>query len=325
MCNDGPKIFYFSDGFDPDVVHQMQQQLGRPDAVICDVEGTVEDIGYPVYFVPACDMGLLVWINNVKHTELTVIDKTKYCFCWSVNRKHIDRYLVIRLIEFFGFESFRYTWSAVDQTMDCAPLIAEMQELSEPWLTPELRSHILGPAQTARRFIVPPDVPFKESNTLLEPGGIQFVNDVQHQLSRECAVYLLTESMTGTHQHYTFTEKTLWCLMNGCFPIWAGNYAQAEMAERMGLDVFSDVIDHSYQYKKTLLERCWHALHDNVKILSDLGFARELRDRHRDRLYSNMQWVREHKIKKFLDMQRNELAGIGVELDPENFRFKELL
>jgi hypothetical protein len=317
------RVFYFSDFFDLTVLSDMEEQLGKPDAVISDVEGTVEDIGYPMYFVPALCMGLLRMIDQIKNYNLSEsIDNTNYCFCWSINRKHIDRYLVIRLIEFFGFENFRYTWSAVDQRMDCAPLISEMQELSEPWLTPELRKHILHPVQTARRFIVPPDVSFKESNTLLEHGGLQFVNDVQRQLSQECAVYLLTESMTGTYQHYTFTEKTLWCLLNACFPIWAGNYAQAEMAERMGIDVFVDVIDHSYQYKKTLLERCWHALHDNINMLSDLGLVRELRKRYRDRLLQNCQWVKEQRIKKYLGSQRNELADIGIELDPHHFQFR---
>ena len=42
-----PLVFYFSDFFDPEVLSDMEEQFGRPDVVICDVEGTVEDIGYP--------------------------------------------------------------------------------------------------------------------------------------------------------------------------------------------------------------------------------------------------------------------------------------
>jgi hypothetical protein len=319
------RVFYFSDFFDPIVLSDLEEQFGKPDAVIGDVEGSVKDIGHPFYFIPALNMGLLRWIDKIKNYSLPgIIDNTNYCFCWSINRKHIDRYLVIRLIEFFGFEKFRYTWSGVDSRADCASLIVEMQEISAPWLTPELKAHILKPIQIGKSYSHPPDSHSVVSIVQLPYGGLEFVAQVQQQLSRECAVYVLTESMTDNNQHYTFSEKTLWCLLNACFPIWAGNYAQAEMAERIGIDVFSDVIDHSYQYKNTLLERCWYALHDNIKILSDLEFARELRDRHRDRLYQNQEWVRDFKVKKYLDMQRNELADIGVDLDPENFRFRVL-
>ena len=317
----GPRVFYFSDFFDPKVLSDMEQRFGIPDVVVGDVEGTVADIGYPYYFIPALDMGMLNWINEIKNFGLSVgVDDTNYCFCWSINRKNIDRYLVIRLIEFFGFEKFQYTWSGIDRRADCTPLINEMQKLSAPWLTPKLKSHILSPIQIEKRYMYPPDTHRAESIVQLPYGGLQFAAEIQQQLSRECAVHVLTESMTGNYQHYTFSEKTLWCMLNGCFPIWAGNYAQAEIAERMGIDIFADVVDHSYQYKKTLLERCWHALHDNAKILSDIEFAREMRNRHRDRLLQNRQWVQEAHIKKYLAEQQSQLSKIGVELDSENFR-----
>lgn len=307
------RVFYFSDFFDPAVLADLEEQFGNPDVVISDVEGSIKDIGHPFYFIPALSMGLLRWINKIKDYNLSeIIDNTNYCFCWSVNRKHIDRYLVIRLIEFLGFEKFRYTWSGVDRSADCTLLIDEMQKLSAPWLTTELKSHILKPIQLEKRYKHAPDARNTNSTVQLPYGGLEFAAQVQQELSQECAVYVLTESTTSNYQHYTFTEKTLWCLFNGCFPIWAGNYAQAEMAERMGIDVFHDVIDHGYQYKETLLERCWYAIYDNLQILSNLSLAQDLRETHRQRLQKNREWLLDGALESFVNRQWAELNQLGI-------------
>ena len=61
----------------------------------------------------------------------------------------------------------------------------------------------------------------------------------------------------------------------------------ADAMRGMGLDVFDDIIDHSYQYKPTLIERCYWAFANNLELLTDLQYAHNQRVAHRDRLQRN--------------------------------------
>ena len=146
LSNGGPRIFYFSDWFDPAVLSDMEQRYGKPDIVVGDVEGTVNDIGYPFYFVPSLQMGLLNFAAKpLMHQRYDDVLQTDFCFCWSINRKHIDRHIMIKLIEFFDLGPYNFTWSGVDKRMDMQPVIDEMDQSTFPWLTPELLNHLLAP------------------------------------------------------------------------------------------------------------------------------------------------------------------------------------
>lgn len=310
-----PRVFYFSDWFDPAVVHDMQQQFGKPDAVVSDVEGTITDIGLAFYFVPALHMGLLEFAAKpLLHQWYGDVLQTDFCFCWSVNRKHIDRHIVIKLIEFFNLGPYNFTWSGVDRNMNMQPVIDEMNHVHFAWLTPELRGHLLAPINHDARWISEPDVDATAISTSRRHHGsvLSRWQHVEKYTASPAAVYLLTESTTKIYAHYTFSERSAFCLLAGCFPIWAGNYGQAEMAERMGIDVFPDVINHEYQYKKTLIERCWHAIHDNLEILSNLSLARDMRETHKSRLNKNREWLLKGGLESFVNRQWTELAQLGI-------------
>ena len=75
-----------------------------------------------------------------------------------------------------------------------------------------------------------------------------------------------------------------------------------------GFDVFSDVIDHSYQYYNTALERCYHAIHDNIDILIDVDRAKELRKRHWHRLQRNQDLlIQQNLLGKYAVQQAKKL------------------
>lgn len=310
-----PLVFYFSDHFNPTIITDLEAKYGRPDVVIGDVEGTIKDIGYPFYFVPALDMGMLKYAARpLLHQRRDDILQTDYCFCWSINRKHIDRHIVIKLIEFLNLGPYNFTWSGVDSNMDMQPVIDEIHHANFAWLTPELHAHLLAPINHKSRWIPEPDVDnTDDSNVRKQVGSVLSCwLHVGKYTASPSAVYLLTESVTQTYRHYTFTERSAFCFLAGCFPIWAGNYGQAEMAERMGIDVFHDVIDHSYQYKETLLERCWYAIYDNLQILSNLSLARDMREKHKQRLQKNREWLLDGGLESFVDRQLAELAQLGI-------------
>lgn len=106
------------------------------------------------------------------------------------------------------------------------------------------------------------------------------------------AVSLITESVVNENQIVNtksihFSEKTLFSVLGLTFPIWVGGYGQADAWKNLGFDTFENVIDHSYQYKETLEERCYCALNDNKHILENLSYASLQRSLFADRLLAN--------------------------------------
>ena len=81
----------------------------------------------------------------------------------------------------------------------------------------------------------------------------------------QSAVALISES-ADFQKASVFTEKTLYALMALNFPLFIGGYGHADQLTRMGFDVFDDIIDHSYQYKETLFERCYYAFYNNLEL-----------------------------------------------------------
>ncbi|NBO23558.1 PepSY domain-containing protein, partial [bacterium] len=102
----------------------------------------------------------------------------------------------------------------------------------------------------------------------------------------QSAVSLISEPH-GDLTASVFTEKTIFAIMGLTFPIFVGGVGNADYLKKVGLDVFDDIIDHSYQFLPTLAERCYYALKNNIKILTDLNLAKQLRTKNLDRLLKN--------------------------------------
>jgi hypothetical protein len=89
------------------------------------------------------------------------------------------------------------------------------------------------------------------------------------------------------------TEKTLIAIYMGHFIIWPGAWKIAETAKRIGLDVFEDYIDHSYQYLEHPGERVVEAFLRNKAFLDNVELQQEARNKCKDRLQSNLDLVRD--------------------------------
>lgn len=310
-------ILYAGDSLDSRSIAKAIKIFGQPSMIIGDVEGTVTDLAAPFYFVPDIIMGMLNWTRQGLN-EIPDLDQnfdTQQCFCWSVNRFTIDRYLVMKIIEWFRL-SGSYTWSGFGRYADCSVLFEEMDKIHADWFTEKFRSFVLSGVTLTPRFINEPQGRTHDPKIRGPIGTIlsQWQN-VQRDLSSPSAVYLLTESFTGLEKNYTFTEKTGWALLAGNFPIWAGNYAQAHQASSMGIDIFDDVINHDYQWYDTLTERCYHAIYDNLDILTDLDLAKKLRDQRWGRLKTNRDWYINGGLKHYAENQKTYLTSLGIDVD----------
>jgi len=140
--------------------------------------------------------------------------------------------------------------------------------------------------------------------------------DYNHYLAQQVynpvAVALITEPVEprwGATQ--TFTEKTIWPMLSLNLPIWLTDYRQAETWEKVGFDIFDDVIDHSYQYQLHPIKRIKQAINDNFALLQNLNLAVDTRCQLIDRLQQNRQKVLNNQV----DQYRQQLLGkIGVSI-----------
>ena len=224
---------------------------------------------------------------SINHSSPTIV-KTDYCFNFSANLKRINRFIMIKLIEWFGLDSMDYTWSGADANFDMSIILQEMNSIQTPPWPNEFQSFILSPIAMQKKWI---DVP---GDVLVESAHIRPVNLTApwhaglDQLYSHSAVSLITESI-DYQAGAGYTEKTAYAVFGQTFPIWVGGKYQAEQFAKLGYDTFDNVIDHSYQYRDTLIERCYHAIADNLDILRNLEHATVLRTNMAKRLADNRQ------------------------------------
>jgi len=244
-------------------------------------------------------------IINKMHFDDNV--ETSVCFNFMINKKQINRFLCIKLVEWFKLNSFDYTWSAVDQQFDLSHVIAELDQLADcSPLDPVARSFILSPIQLKKKFIEFPNMQ-NSKFAITEYGGNKWSwdNGLQ-QMFLKSAISLVTETV-ATQRAAVFTEKTLYPVLALNFPIWIGGYNQAKEWSRFGFDVFDDIIDHSYQSYDTLIERIYYAFADNLELLSDLNKVSKLRLELKDRLLNNRNLLLQNQLGKFIDREITRL------------------
>lgn len=138
-----------------------------------------------------------------------------------------------------------------------------------------------------------------------------FCNFLYKQIFSSSVVSLITEPTffeRGAH----LTEKTLMSVYAGHFPIWVGSYKAAECAERLGLDIFNDVIDHSYQYIEHPGRRSVEAVLRNIDLLTNLDQQTDLRDKMQERFNNNLKLMRD--LNKLKSTMREKFNSHNLDL-----------
>ena len=291
-------IFYICDTINPAEVEDFITRLGEPAFVVGDNAGFVRYPGQKIYTVPFVSLEL-EWQCLRKQFTLSRPSSTDWCFNFIINKKQINRHLLIKLIEYLGIDNkkFVYTWSGVDRNFDLTNTIREIDQDALGW-PQDFKAKILSPIEIPVRWIEHPTQKHAPKMAYVDYGGNSWtwINILQDLMSRS-AVSLVSESQQE-QLSCVFTEKTLYAVMGFTFPIWIGGVGHADYFQSMGFDIFADVIDHSYQWQPTLIRRCYHALVDNLAIISDLDYARHMRFKHIDRLLSNVHMLTHMEILK---------------------------
>lgn len=244
------------------------------------------DLRHQVYCHPGALYSCTVPIVRAATIDQDTRLVTDYCSNFMLNRKRVNRFLLAKLVEWFDLKSVDYTYSGVDANFDMTHIIAEFDSISAPPWASNFKSAMLAPSTLPAKWISVAGDTVKKLIQIVPAGNAQVWNSGIDQLFSRSAVSLITESI-DYQAGAGYTEKTGFAVLGRTFPIWIGGKYQADEFARLGYDTFDDVIDHSYQYKDTLIERCYHAIADNLDILTDIDLARATRDSMQLRLTKN--------------------------------------
>jgi hypothetical protein len=286
-------LFVFEDfHMTDDYIDQILAEYGVPYIMFNNFYSKIETV-HNIYCIPLAfyntSLGIVNGLSQDEQNEIHKL-KTNYCFNFNANRKRINRFLMIKLVEWFGLTSMDYTWSAADQNYDMSNILKEIKSISSPPWTSEFSSFILTPIQLPKKWIeVDGDVEVAQLQ-IRSKNNSEVWNQGLNQLCSLSAVSLISESI-DYQNGIGYSEKTAFALLACTFPIWIGGKYQAEQFSRLGYDIFDDIIDHSYQYHNTLIERCYYAIANNLEILTNLEHSTRLRNTLQKRLNANRQKI----------------------------------
>lgn len=91
---------------------------------------------------------------------------------------------------------------------------------------------------------------------------------------------------------FNVTEKTANAFFACNFPILLGGVGIVQHMRDIGLDVFDDVVDHSYDRIANPFDRIISAIDNNQRILSDTGYVKQCWKQCRSRFESNYEIIR---------------------------------
>ena len=120
-------------------------------------------------------------------------------------------------------------------------------------------------------------------------------------------VEIITET-SCTEKCFNLTEKTLNSIYGCNFPILICSPGAVNFLRNMGLDVFDDIVDHSYDQIENPIDRIYQAITSNRRLLTDNDYVKELWKKNRDRFLSNIDFAR-NKMYNYYHMR----AQIQVE------------
>lgn len=313
-------VLHVDDSFDQEYVNKILQK-GTPRCIISDqftksqFEG-LEVFGIPLYF----NMINEIFIKNQNYNNNF---DTNVAFNFMINKKQINRFLCMKLVELFELKNFDYTWSGQDRNFDMSHTIAELNDLgTNSPLDQVSKSFILRPVELKKRWVdIPGQVEVHDQFIKNPPMGLDYrwKSGLGNMFSQS-AVSLITESV-WTQKGSVFTEKTMYAVLGLTFPIWIGGYEQAKEFSRMGFDIFDDIVDHSYQSHGTVIERCYYAIERNLDLLSNLDKLRDLRLQNKNRLIKNREVLTKGHLRQYIDQQIAALPADLLPLMPQILKY----
>lgn len=255
--------------------------------------------------------GLTCWLEQetkrlIKMEPKDPVYDTNYNFVFNLNKKQINRYMLLKLVEWFELDNYTYTWSGIGgKTFDMSDMINDWHNSRFIKQEPEdFKSYMLAPivameprffSQQGELITVDKDELVAYTETTNTLPWKNFLGDMH----RKSGITFIAESVKFDKCTF-FTEKTVYSVLAYNFPLWiGGGYAQADLWEKIGFDTFNDVIDHSYQYEESLFDRIYLAFKLNLELIKDYNKIKELRKLHMPRFIKNKQLLLDNQLGKY--------------------------
>jgi hypothetical protein len=292
-------VLHINDAFTQEMLDYYFQK-GQPAYVVNDHYSSIELANTNCFALPLFAESQA---KKIRSLSLPTVE-TNNCFNFIVNKPQVNRFLCLKLVEWFELQDYNYTWSAFDCNFGMEKIINEIAGLgTNSEITPECKNYIISPVVVPKKTLYKTEQ--NGNNNIVVDGGVntgtnKTWNEGLDKIFTHSAISLITESVSY-QRAAVFTEKTIYAILGYTFPIWIGGYRQADEFRRMGFDTFDDVVDHSYQHYDTLIQRCYHAFSDNIELLRNKEYVAELRQQCMPRLVKNYQLLTNNQIGKFID------------------------
>jgi len=209
-------------------------------------------------------------------------------FNFMINKPRPHRIMLVKMIEEFDLTNYCHSLAWKNNDVNHVP-VTNYRLGNEIVQDRGVRNGSFKNAHTYQVLL---------QKTVFEPTGISLITEPAFY-ERETIV----------------TEKTLMAIYGGTMPIWVGGWRIPDYMRSIGIDVFDDVIDHSYQDLADPAERCYTAVQRNIDILRTWhGFSTE----QVARLNNNVQLV---ETNLFTTICHNILAQLPKNIQ-ESLNFK---
>lgn len=108
---------------------------------------------------------------------------------------------------------------------------------------------------------------------------------------------------------FLVTEKTQNCIYGGNFPIWITAKGFVSFLRNLGLDVFDDIIDHSYDNIDDPFLRLHTAITSNQVLLSNIDYVKNLWVLNKDRFEKNIDFLNNNFYQLMYDRATNKFIS----------------
>ena len=217
-------------------------------------------------------------------------NKTK-TFNFMINKLRPHRVALLKLVEELNLTNYTYSLPWQENPFTSLPVTNYMIG-TETQMTQGIRSGSIRNSQNYKQLL---------QKTVFEPSCISLITE---------PTYIEKEAL--------ITEKTIMSIYGGNIPIWVGGWRCADSMQRLGFDVFDDIVDHSYQTLEDPLQRVRNSITLNKKLLSNFEITTSIIKRLQHNLDLITSGVFEKEVEKQLHETNFTLcrkhAGLSLQL-----------
>ncbi len=217
-------------------------------------------------------------------------NKTK-TFNFMINKLRPHRVALLKLVEELNLTNYTYSLPWQENPFTSLPVTNYMIG-TETQMTQGIRSGSIRNSQNYKQLL---------QKTVFEPSCISLITE---------PTYIEKEAL--------ITEKTIMSIYGGNIPIWVGGWRCADSMQRLGFDVFDDIVDHSYQILEDPLQRVRNSITLNKKLLSNFEITTSIIKRLQHNLDLMVSGVFEKEVEKQLHETNFTLcrkhAGLSLQL-----------